>query len=60
MNAHHLINNSFHFIRTPEIMENALAFSLHRRNDRALEYLAKKHNRPTSVDRIKNYIKAIV
>ena len=58
--AHQLMKQSFHFIQPSEAVKNAMAYNLARRDIRAAEYLAKKHKRPTILDRARNYIQAVV
>ena len=55
-----VMEQSFHFIQPSEAIQSALAYNLARREVRAAEYLAKKHKRPTLLDRAKNYIQAVV
>ena len=58
--AHKLIEQSYHFIQPSEALKNAIHYNYAQRERRAAEYLAKKHTRPTRIDIIKNYIRAIV
>ena len=55
-----LMQQSFHFIQPSEAVKNAMAYNLARRDIRAAEYLAKKHKRPTLLDKAKSYFQAVV
>lgn len=55
-----LIEQSFHFIQPSEAVKNAIHYNYAQRERRAAEYLAKKHKRPTLLDKAKNYIQAVV
>ena len=58
--THQLIKQSFHFIQPSEAVKNAIQYNYAQREIRAAEYLAKKHKRPTFLDRAKSYFQAIV
>ena len=58
--AHQLIKQSYHFIQPSEAVKNAIHYNYAQRERRAAEYLAKKHKRPTFLDKAKSYFQAIV
>lgn len=58
--AHQLMKQSFHFIQPSEAVKNAIHYNYAQRERRAAEYLAKKHKRPTFIDRAKSYFQAVV
>lgn len=55
--AHQLMKQSFHFIQPSEAVKNAIHYNYAQREIRAAEYLAKKHKRPTLLDRVKNAVR---
>ena len=58
--AHELMKQSFHFVQPSEAVKNALAYSYARRDAKANDYLSKKHQRPSLIDKAKNYFLAII
>lgn len=58
--THELMKQSFHFIQPSEAVRNAIHYNYAQRERRAAEYLAKKHKRPTFLDRVKSYFQAVV
>lgn len=55
-----LMRQSFYFANKAMIETNARRFAMGLEESRAAEYLAKKHKRPTLLDKAKNYIQAVV
>ena len=58
--THELMKQSFHFIQPSEAVKNAIHYNYAQRERRAAEYLAKKHKRPTFLDKAKSYFQAVV
>lgn len=55
-----LMRQSFYFANRVMIETNARRFAMALEDSRAAEYLAKKHKRPTFLDRAKSYFQAVV
>lgn len=58
--THQLMKQSYHFIQPSEAVKNAIHYNYAQREIRAAEYLAKKHKRPTLLDKAKSYFQAVV